>query len=58
MSDNKGGNTSKFFSHRVNSFLYLGFVDFVESTGGFVENEDLGLLDEGASEGNTLLLAA
>ena len=58
VSDNKGGNTSKFFSHLVNSFLYLGLIDFVESTGGFVEDEDLGLFDEGASEGNTLLLAA
>ena len=41
-----------------NALLYLGFVFDVEACGGFVEEYDGGVLEDGAGDGDTLTFAA
>jgi len=56
MGDDYSSNLSQLLFYGVYGFLNLFFVLGVQSRGGFIENEDLGFLDEGSGYGNPLLL--
>ena len=51
-------NDSAIFGKMVNGFLDLGFGLGIERCGGFVEDENGGVADEGARDGDALALAA
>ena len=44
--------------HLVNGLLDLSLVDLVEGACGLVKNEHVGLLEEGTSKSDSLLLAS
>ena len=58
MGDHDCGDTSELVLHIFDRLLHLCLILFIESTRCFVENENLGLLDEGTSQGNSLLLTS
>lgn len=56
MSNDYGRDGTELLADVVNGALYNLLVLLVESTRCLVQQEDLGLLDEGSSNGNPLLL--
>lgn len=58
MGNNEGSDlATKLLFHLFDSALHFSLVSLVKCTSGLIENEHLGLLDEGTGEGKSLLLA-
>ena len=56
VGNDDGGDLPQLVFDLVNGSLHLLFVLGVQGRGGFIEDEDLGLLDEGSGYGDPLLL--
>ena len=56
MSNHNGRDRAQLLLHLIDGLLDLGLIDLVEGAGGLIEDQDAWLLEEGTSEGNSLLL--
>ena len=56
VGNDQNGKLADLFSIFFDSGLDLGFIGVVKSRGGFVKNQDFGLLEEGSSYGESLFL--
>ena len=55
VGNDKGGPT---FHQPVDGFHDPAFGDGIDGAGGFIQNEDRGILEEGPGQGNTLALSS